>query len=63
MTLPKALQQSLRCPLLGAVSECAVSPAMHRSALLMQHHAQVCCVEMEPPHPRLRRFISWCQRG
>ena len=32
MTLPKALQQSLRCPLLSAVSECAVSPAMHRSA-------------------------------
>ena len=29
MTLPKALQQALQCPLLGASSACAVSPAMH----------------------------------
>ena len=30
MTLSKALQQALRCPLLSVASECAVAPAMHR---------------------------------
>lgn len=30
MTMSKALQQALRCPLLSMPSECAVAPAMHR---------------------------------
>ena len=30
MTLSKALQQALCCPLLSMPSECAVAPAMHR---------------------------------
>ena len=33
MTLSKALQQALRCPLLSMSSECAVAPAMHRKRI------------------------------
>ena len=52
MTLPKALQQSLRCPLLSAVSECVVSPAMHRCA------AQDALPFQTPQKPRSHLLIG-----